>query len=360
MGAIVVIALLAQSSSADLSSRYQAARQHADQLKAQIQADSTKIDGFEGTIGSLQQRLNSIQSSITIQERQLADVRSALGRARERLTSLRTRYARDRRILAAELVAEYESPSPTLMNVVVDAHGFDDLLNRVHNMRAIERRNAETVRLVNGARIVVAAQTRRLIAIEARRQRAVAAVLTERDDVAQLRLSIVRRRLVYVSARSRKATELASLRKTLTRQANELDRIAAAAARASQGTATTPSGGSAPVAAGACANTPFVAHAGSYGFFPGAGANYSVGEEPVIAARLDQLGRALQLHLLGISGYRSPQHSVEVGGFSDDPHTRGEASDTPGVEGVPESTLNRFCLTRPFGGAREADHIQES
>lgn len=79
----------------------------------------------------------------------------------------------------------------------------------------------------------------------------------------------------------------------------------------------------------------------------------------MIAARLDALGRALQLNLIGVSGYRTPQHSVEVGGFADDPHTRGQASDTPGVEGVPEATLERFCLTRPFPGPREADHIQE-
>ncbi len=70
-------------------------------------------------------------------------------------------------------------------------------------------------------------------------------------------------------------------------------------------------------------------------------------------------GRSLQLQLVGISGYRSRQHSVEVGGFANDPHTRGMASDTPGVEGVPEATLNRFCLTRPFPGPAEADHIQE-
>ena len=111
---------------------------------------------------------------------------------------------------------------------------------------------------------------------------------------------------------------------------------------------------------GGCANTPFVPHGGAYGFFPAPGTNYQVNQEPVIAARLDQLGKALKLHLIGISGYRTPQHSVEVGGFADDPHTRGEASDTPGVEGVPESTLLEFCLTRPFPGPREADHIQES
>src|SRR5262249_27430644 len=162
------------------------------------------------------------------------------------------------------------------------------------NMRAIERRNTETLRLVNSTRIAVAAQTRRLAAIEARRQRAVTAVLVERDNVAQLRLSIVRRELLYVNARGRKAIQLASLRRTLIRQATVLDARAAAAARAS-GVST---GGAAAVPAGGCANTPFVPHGGPYGFFPAAGTNYSVNQEPIIAARLDQLGRALQLHLI--------------------------------------------------------------
>ena len=97
---------------------------------------------------------------------------------------------------------------------------------------------------------------------------------------------------------------------------------------------------------------------GIYGFFQYPGTNYSVGDEPELATRLNRLGRALHIHLIGISGYRSPQHSVEVGGFGNDPHTRGAASDTPGVEGVPEATLERFGLTRPFGGAAEANHIQ--
>lgn len=98
----------------------------------------------------------------------------------------------------------------------------------------------------------------------------------------------------------------------------------------------------------------------AYGFFPAPGTNYTVGDEPELARRLNTMAKSLHLHLIGISGYRSPAHSVAVGGFTDDPHTKGEASDTPGVEGVPESTLNQFGLTRPFPGAAEADHIQLS
>lgn len=95
-----------------------------------------------------------------------------------------------------------------------------------------------------------------------------------------------------------------------------------------------------------------------FGFFPASTTDYSRGSEPEIARRLGRLGRALKLHLIGISGYRTPAHSVAVGGFPNDPHTRGQASDTPGVEGVSESTLEHYGLTRPFAGAREANHIQ--
>lgn len=96
----------------------------------------------------------------------------------------------------------------------------------------------------------------------------------------------------------------------------------------------------------------------SAGFFPAPGTNYTQGQEPLIAARLGALARAKGLHLIGLSGWRSPQHSVEVGGSADDPHTQGKASDTPGIEGVSESVLEQFGLTRPLAGAKEADHIQ--
>ena len=96
----------------------------------------------------------------------------------------------------------------------------------------------------------------------------------------------------------------------------------------------------------------------SGGFVAGPGTNYSVGEEPQIAKDLQRLGEYLHTTLEGISGYRTPQHSVEVKGFADDPHTRGEASDTLGTQSIPAAILARFGLERPFPGAAEADHMQ--
>jgi peptidoglycan hydrolase CwlO-like protein len=343
--------LPAASSAGDLASRHSAHQQRANELRNAVQNETQKIQGYEGTISALQARLAVVEHTVVVQEALLRRVRAQLSAARVRLGELQQQYARGRRVLADELRAEYESPPPTIVGVIVNANGFDDLLNRLNYLRTIERRNTRIVGIVRDQRVAVAAQARRLAVTQQRRERATAAVVAERDQIAQLKLSIVDRELVVARQRRRDASRLSALRQTLAKEAATLDAQAAAAQAAV-------STGGAGIGPGGCASGGFVPHSGSYGFFPAAGTDYSAGEEPVLAARLDALGRALQLHLIGISCYRSPQHSVEVGGFADDPHTQGIASDTPGVEGVPEATLEHFCLTRPFGGAREADHIQ--
>ncbi len=349
--AVVTIVTSAGVSRGDLANRYSSGRQKASQLKSAIHAESTKIQGFEGTISSLQARLAAVQQSLDIQEQQLEQVTVALSGAQRRLVQLQRQLASDRRILSSQLIADYESPTPNLVDVIVESRGWEDLVNKVINLSTIAKSNARTMRLVITTRAAVEAEARQLAKIKTRRQQTTTAVRVERDNIAQLRLSIVDRELSVAHDRSSKRSQLTRLQKTLAHEATVLDREAAAARDASLPVVPPSSG---------CVNTPFVPHGGSTGFFQAPGTNYSVNQEPIIAARLDALGRALGLHLIGISGYRSPAHSVEVGGFAEDPHTRGEASDTPGVEGVPEATLEEFCLTRPFPGAREADHIQES
>jgi hypothetical protein len=350
--AAVAVGLIAGPSRGDLTSSYQAGKQRANALQSRIAADNGKIRAFDGTIASLQTRLSAIESAVLVQERLLDSVRGQLLTAQDRLQTLRSQYARDQHVLAAQLVRNYELPPPSVVTMVVQAHGFQDLLNRLNDLREIDHANAATVRVVIAERAAVTKQAQELAAVEARRQRSTAAVLDERDQVARLRLSIVDKELPFARDRAADRDHLQALQKTLTHDAHVLDQQAAAAG-------SLISGGVAPRPSG-CVNTPFVAHGGEFGLFLAAGTNYTVNEEPVIAARLDELGQALHLHLIGISGYRTPQHSVEVGGFADDPHTRGEASDTPGIEGVPESILLEYCLTRPFPTPAEADHIQES
>lgn len=111
-------------------------------------------------------------------------------------------------------------------------------------------------------------------------------------------------------------------------------------------------------------------HMAGGGFVADPGTQQTEGQLPQLTARLNALGRALGVIIYGISGYRSPAHSVAVGGFADDPHTRGEAEDI-GVNSqlrssaaqISEAELAKFGLYRPFDPSddpnnTEVNHIQ--
>jgi peptidoglycan hydrolase CwlO-like protein len=346
--AVLVTGSAGASSSGSLESRIAEAQSRTGELHAGISNDNHAIAGFQGDINDLQARLGALESSLTREQNQLAKLKGELQAARTQMAALQKQLAHDKQVLVAQVVASYEAPPPSIASVILEAHGFADLIERFDDLHAIATENARATMRVAAEHAAVTVQAARLTELEARQQRDTSAVLVQRDEVAQLHLAMVNRQLAYIHARDQKSSELSTLRSHEQSLEHELATIQARELAAS-GNALAYTGPVGPVN---------LQTEGEYGFFPAAGTNYSVGEEPQIAARLNTLGKALHLHLIGISGYRTPQHSVEVGGFANDPHTRGEASDTPGVEGVPEATLNRFGLTRPFGGAAEADHIQ--
>jgi peptidoglycan hydrolase CwlO-like protein len=346
-GAGVVVGSAASGSTPGaLESKISAAQAREGEVRSGIHADSHQIAGFEGRIEDLQTRLTALESSLAIERNLLESIRSQLSVARTRLAALQVQLAHDRKVLVAQVIAAYVAPPPDIATVVLEAHGFADLIERVDDLRAVSRENASATTHVAEAQKAVTAQAKHLAELEITHSSETHAVLVQRDEVVQLRLALVKRQLQFVGARSHKSAELDELQSHKHSLEHELSHVQARELAASGITFSGP--------VGEFNSTP----EGAYGFFPAAGTNYSVGEEPTIAEHLNTMGKALHLHLIGISGYRSPQHSVEVGGFANDPHTRGEASDTPGVEGVPEATLNQFGLTRPFPGAAEADHIQ--
>ncbi|HEY8303850.1 MAG TPA: hypothetical protein VIG42_04585 [Solirubrobacteraceae bacterium] len=337
---------LAGQSQGALESGISASSSKQSALKAAIAADSHTIDGFQGSIDDLHVRLSALESSLAYEQGLLDRLKSHLRGARAHLASLVAELARDRQVLIAQVVAAYESPPPSIVTVILDAHGFGDLIERVDDLKAIGQENATATTQVTDTKAAVAKETQRLAVLVASQQHETTAVIVQRDEVAHLHLALVDRQLAYIRARDRKSAELGELSAHRASLEKELSQLQISEYNSQQRSFTSgfPVEGGGP--------------SGEFGFFQAPGTNYSVGVEPILVQRLNTLGKALHLHLIGISGYRTPQHSVEVGGFANDPHTRGEASDTPGVEGVPEAILEKFGLTRPFPGPAEADHIQ--
>jgi len=334
LGALSAAGAAAAPSPQQLQDRISALQRREGGLRSSVRSDNAGLQRLRGPLADLLDRLDGLETSVAIERRQLDQLQGQLRDARARLAWLEAQLARDRAALRAQLVADYESPAPDLINVLLDSRGFADLLERVEMLRRVERGNVQTTIQVRSARARVGQQVHRLADLEARQQRVAEAVLVQRQEVARIRFGLLARRHSYARDRASKSLSLGALRARRGRLERRLSRLMG------------------PMALGGLVQD------GIYGFFQYPGTNYSVGDEPELATRLNRLGRALHIHLIGISGYRSPQHSVEVGGFGNDPHTRGAASDTPGVEGVPEATLERFGLTRPFGGAAEANHIQ--
>ena len=114
---------------------------------------------------------------------------------------------------------------------------------------------------------------------------------------------------------------------------------------------------------------PVITSAGP-GFTADPGTSQTEGQLPEITAELNAVGQALGVTIYGISGYRTPAHSVAVGGYADDPHTKGEAEDI-GVNSllrssaaqISEAELAEFGLYRPFDPSDdpqnpEVNHVQ--
>lgn len=354
LGIVAVLAVVPAAAHADLSGQLGANKAKDRSLQGAIGADNQQVQHFQGRIDDLRQRLNGLQASVDAEQADLRRLQRDLRTARARLARLRLQARHDDRVLAAQLVGQYEAPRADMMTILLQSRGFAELLERADGLKAVARQNAGYTRRVRKARKAVAAQAVSLAQLETRQARVTESALAQRDEVDSIKIELIRRQYAYTDARAKKQSKLTGLRAERGRLQRRLVKLQAARAPAIAGSGV---GGSGPGLPSGGAPS-FASHGGSYGFFQAPGTNYSVGDEPRIAARLDAMGKALHLHLLGLSGYRSPQHSMEVGGFANDPHTRGQASDTPGVEGVPEGALNRYGLTRPFAGPAELDHVQ--
>ncbi|MBV9715190.1 MAG: hypothetical protein JOZ64_07435 [Solirubrobacterales bacterium] len=118
------------------------------------------------------------------------------------------------------------------------------------------------------------------------------------------------------------------------------------------------------------ANAAPVVKAAGPGFVADPGTSQTEGQLPVLTAQLNAVAKALGVTIYGISGYRTPAQSVAVGGYADDPHTKGEAEDI-GVNSllrssaaqISEAELAAYGLYRPFDPSDdpnnpEVNHIQ--
>jgi len=216
------------TSPSQLRQKISSGRQHVSSLAGAVAAANRKVGALDASIAATSSQLSRIQSDLNAKRAQLLSLRAQLAAAQTRLAHLQATEAADEQVLAQQLIGTYEGARPDIISVVLEATGFNDLLERLDFAQRIGRHNAHIVGTVKAARRAVATEAIRLGVLSARQQRLAEQVLTERNHVATLRISLVSQRLNAARARDAKAGQLASAKSQVAALSSQLSRLEAA------------------------------------------------------------------------------------------------------------------------------------
>jgi septal ring factor EnvC (AmiA/AmiB activator) len=209
------------------------------------------ISTLSGQIALVQGREQVVAGELATDRRELTAVQSALARELVRLTMLRDRLALARSRLARQLRSGYESPQPDVISVVLNAHGFSDLLDELSYLGDAEDQQQTTISFTRVAKLQADQAERRLAQLQQTdRQITQAAALRVRALAGMNELLTARENTLALARNAQREALIASQNQThvLRGQIATVRARQAAAARAAQLAAQQVS---APIALGA-------------------------------------------------------------------------------------------------------------
>ena len=218
---------LVTSSPGDLQGQIAANRSAATSLGAAIAGETAQINATAGGLQDAQHRLAAAQVQLASREADLSSVQRALLAARNRLVELENRLQRASLALASNLRAEYEGSQPDLVSVILEAHGFRELLEQVSFLRRMRHQDAQVIGTTRIARAAVAREATALAALEKRDRALAEQVLAQRNQIAALRAALLGRQIAQLAARSADEAKL----RDLNARVNSLEERALAEAR---------------------------------------------------------------------------------------------------------------------------------
>jgi murein DD-endopeptidase MepM/ murein hydrolase activator NlpD len=121
------------------------ARAHAGVLTTRISHESGQLQRLTTEVAELRNRAAAVAA-------QLRQKQAELDTAQARLDYLKERLHEAIQVLEQRLVAIYESSEPDLITVLLQAHGFDDLLARTQYLETLQHQDNDIVSRVRGLR----------------------------------------------------------------------------------------------------------------------------------------------------------------------------------------------------------------
>jgi septal ring factor EnvC (AmiA/AmiB activator) len=229
--ALAALALLwlPVSSLGDLEHDLAARRSTAAQLRASIAAETRRINATTAGVREAQRRLAALQAEVNARQAQLAAVQADIVAARKRLTRLENRLHEAATALAANLVASYKDQDPDVITVVLESHGFNDMLEQLQFMERIRKHDARMLGNVKKARVELLAETARLQRLLVRNRALAEQVQQARDAAAAVQGALLARRAAQLQKRASTAARLSRVRGEITSLHRQIARLSRAA-----------------------------------------------------------------------------------------------------------------------------------
>ena len=257
---------------ADLSGRISTASGRAQALRSAVAAETRRIQSSSRGLAQAQARLRRAQAAAAEEQAQLKAVENALDRARDRLTRLISRQHEATDALRANLVTAYRNPAPDLVSVIIEAHGFSDLLEKADFLKRVGKQNARIMDNARHSRVKVTHQASELATIQARQHDITARLVARRNRAQAVESALLNERARRLAGRDIKRAELRTIQNQLAELRKKLARTARAGIQTNAGgTAQPPPGAPAAVglvmaAGNAIAGLPYLYGGGHAGF----------------------------------------------------------------------------------------------
>lgn len=214
----------------------------ANNAKQQSLSDSVsgldhEVSTLNSQIALVQSRAAAVQAAVNEDEAADATAKAAVARERKLLATLQARLKRADTALASELITTYEQPQQSLVSVVVEAKGFQQMLDQLQYMDRANHEEQSIIRITKQAKAQATAAEQRLTTLERADAQATQQRLTEARALSGMQALLNSRRQALSHAEAARAAALAATRAhgaQLESEINTIKQQQAAAARAAE------------------------------------------------------------------------------------------------------------------------------
>jgi murein DD-endopeptidase MepM/ murein hydrolase activator NlpD len=208
-------------------------------LSTTISRFNQRIEGLQAEIRVLQDRQSTIQSSLDAKRSELQTTQNELEKARDRLAKLKVYLGQAEQVLSKRLVQMYKDGQPDILAVVLQAKGFDDLLERTAFLERITTQDNQIISRVRYLKAQTDNQAKELDKLQKEQAAAAAAIEERRNQVAEVKGKLVTSRTELQVTRDGRQAVLSRVRASRHRLEGDLSKAQAEVAaqlRAAQGT----------------------------------------------------------------------------------------------------------------------------